>query len=73
MAGDTISIRWDTSGTIEDVAAGELVGAEVDIVSGRMAATRRALSERAMMFWSGLFREGEFLCFSFLRVFERFL
>ena len=36
LAGDTISVRWDASGTIEDVAASELLGAEVDIVSGRI-------------------------------------
>tara|TARA_X000001036_G_scaffold21257_1_gene17801 strand:- start:179 stop:733 length:555 start_codon:yes stop_codon:yes gene_type:complete len=36
LAGDTISVRWNASGTIEDVASSELVGAEVDIVSGRI-------------------------------------
>tara|TARA_B110000438_G_C15819836_1_gene653853 strand:- start:1741 stop:2727 length:987 start_codon:yes stop_codon:yes gene_type:complete len=36
LSGDTISVRWNTSGSVEDVAAGELVGAEVDIVSGRI-------------------------------------
>jgi ferredoxin len=36
LAGDTISVRWNASGTVEDVASSELVGAEVDIVSGRI-------------------------------------
>ncbi len=36
LAGDTISVRWNASGTTEDVPSGDLVGAEVDIVSGRI-------------------------------------
>ena len=36
LSGDTISVRWNASGTVEDVAAGDLVGAEIDIVSGRI-------------------------------------
>ncbi len=36
LTGDTISVRWNTSGSVEDVMANDLVGAEVDIVSGRI-------------------------------------
>ena len=36
LSGDIISVRWNASGTTEDVSAGELLGAEVDIVSGRI-------------------------------------
>ena len=36
LTGDTISVRWNASGTVEDFAAGDLVGAEIDIVSGRI-------------------------------------
>ena len=36
MSGDIISVRWNATGTTEDVSAGELLGAEVDIVSGRI-------------------------------------
>jgi ferredoxin len=36
LTGDTVSVRWNASGTTEEVATGELLGAEVDIVSGRI-------------------------------------
>ncbi|MDP6899700.1 MAG: 4Fe-4S binding protein [Candidatus Thalassarchaeaceae archaeon] len=36
LTDDTVSVRWNASGTTEEVAASELVGAEVDIVSGRI-------------------------------------
>jgi len=36
LAGDTISVRWNASGSVEDVTSDDLVGAEVDIVSGRI-------------------------------------
>ena len=36
LSGDTVSVRWNASGTTEDVSAGDLLGAEVDIVSGRI-------------------------------------
>ena len=36
ISGDTVSVEWNHSGVVEEVAAGELVGAETDIVSGRI-------------------------------------
>ena len=36
LSGDSVSVRWNASGTTEEVAASELLGAEVDIVSGRI-------------------------------------
>lgn len=36
LSGDTVSVRWNASGTTEEVASSNLLGAEVDIVSGRI-------------------------------------
>tara|TARA_B100001113_G_scaffold319957_1_gene288929 strand:+ start:2413 stop:2982 length:570 start_codon:yes stop_codon:yes gene_type:complete len=36
ISGDTVSVAWNHSGVVEEVAANELVGAETDIVSGRI-------------------------------------
>jgi len=36
LSGDTATVRWDDSGATEEVATSDLVGAEVDIVSGRI-------------------------------------
>jgi len=36
ISGDTVSVRWDATGSTEAVPSTDIVGAEVDIVSGRI-------------------------------------